>query len=129
MPNGDCYVSGYFDSATGASFDNINFIPTPAVASNYFLAKLAASPTGFPEATENQEIFLYPNPASSAVTIKNLSKEEAGLKIFNVTGRQVFETVLETEARIDLGNYPAGMYLLKLISEGKTNTQKLIVTH
>jgi hypothetical protein len=94
-----------------------------------FIAKLAASPLGMSEKTSFINFQLYPNPATYEFSVSSRNGKNTTLKIFNLTGQQVYQAAFQTETKVNVAGFPAGMYLVKITSEGKTETQKLTVTH
>ena len=53
-------------------------------------------------------------------TIKNI-------QIYDMLGKQVYTKDLLSNERIDVGNLLTGIYVLKVIEEGKTATRKLVI--
>lgn len=73
-----------------------------------------------------ENISLYPNPASGYVNIKSL--QGANIEVYNVVGKLVkSEKTLSNEHLMNVSELSSGIYLVKLTSEGKTATKKLII--
>lgn len=69
---------------------------------------------------------LYPNPTTDVVTLQ-YSKEITEVSLFNLLGQTMINKKLSTtETTIDLSNLPSSTYLVKVISEGKIKTVKVI---
>ncbi len=69
---------------------------------------------------------LYPNPTSNVVTLQ-YSKEFSEISILNLLGQMMLNKKLNTtETTIDFSNFPAATYFVKIVSEGKTKTVKVI---
>ena len=69
---------------------------------------------------------LYPNPTTDVVTLQ-YSKEITEVSVFNLLGQTMINKKLSTtETTIDLSNLPSSTYLVKVISEGKIKTVKVI---
>ncbi len=88
-------------------------------------------PTGINGASANPVIRIYPNPiekGSSMLTISGINPAENNrIKIFDIKGELVFSGQINDQT-IDLGKgFSAGIYLVKLISNGNNFTEKLIV--
>ncbi|KAA9340058.1 T9SS type A sorting domain-containing protein [Adhaeribacter soli] len=128
LANGECYISGRFDPVVGASFGSINFPPSPGNNNTFFLAKLSAGTLGVPEAGTKTHFQLYPNAATSGVTITGHLKPGT-LEIVSLTGQKVYEAKLIAGTKLNVEDWPAGMYLVKITSEGNTRVEKLLVTH
>ena len=76
------------------------------------------------------EVLVYPNPTSGTVTIRT-SEPASEIKIFDMIGRIQSHSVTrhETgEAVIDVSHLPSGIYLLKVDTNGKTSTHKLVIS-
>lgn len=75
---------------------------------------------------ENElHVSIYPNPASEMVTV--LSEENGTIRIFDVQGKQLFETQHTGLTTLPINQFQKGTYLLQLESNGISSTQKLIV--
>jgi hypothetical protein len=75
---------------------------------------------------------IAPNPlASGFVTVRFSSplRSPATLAIYNAAGRLVHSSfgIRTSSFRLDLRSIPAGVYVVKLTSEGYTSSQKLVV--
>ena len=70
---------------------------------------------------------IYPNPLTSGkLYINTNSNSEKYIQIFDVLGKQVFKTTLKGR-ELDLTKLTAGIYILKVLEEGKTATRKLVI--
>jgi len=89
---------------------------------------------GGPSFTENR-ISISPNPANAQVTVKFdvAANENCQLQLFDISGRQVFSASgfksEQSETMIQVDQFPAGIYLIKLSSELGTWTNKLVIQH
>lgn len=69
---------------------------------------------------------LYPNPTSDVVTLQ-YSKEITEISVLNLLGQTLLNKKLSTtDFTIDLSNFPSATYFIKVSSEGKTKTVKVI---
>lgn len=90
-----------------------------------------------PERTENpnEPLFkIYSNPVNpgSSVTIARAKQGEAILSISNIKGVEVFRRSIQAndseEVTIQMNQrFPSGIYLIKLIQDGKREVKKLLV--
>ena len=73
------------------------------------------------------KLSVYPNPFTNEITVVSLTNLTQ-IEVFNMAGLKVnSKTVNDKKVNINLGNLPAGVYLLRSLDEnGKTNVQKLI---
>ncbi|MCF8454428.1 MAG: T9SS type A sorting domain-containing protein [Bacteroidales bacterium] len=77
------------------------------------------------------EIFLYPNPATDKINIELPDNFEGKVIIFDITGREVFETqVFDSYGKIaivDISKLRAGTYLLNLIGQSNALSNRFYV--
>jgi len=75
---------------------------------------------------------IYPNPASDQVNL-NLEKsgEEVAVEVFDINGRKVIQTKFEGASNfnesLNVSNLNSGVYFVKVNTDGKMATQKLII--
>ncbi|KAB8151889.1 T9SS type A sorting domain-containing protein [Kordia sp. TARA_039_SRF] len=72
-----------------------------------------------------ETIKLYPNPAKNHITIAGI-EQEASIEIFSVDGRKLQTNQFSGTTQIPL-NLQSGVYLAKIISDGKMITKKIII--
>lgn len=74
----------------------------------------------------NDAIQIYPNPTKNRMAIKTI-KPFSQIQLIDVQGR-VIATVYKNsnEIEIDMNNFSDGIYLIKIISENKIETRKII---
>ena len=103
-------------------------IGTPTITGTVRSNK-AVTVVGLDEKTLNASHFrVYPNPASSSLTIESLENgiEPAGIKIYSITGQIVLKQPFDSS--INVSNLKAGMYYLEIsTSKGGVYKQKLVV--
>ena len=70
---------------------------------------------------------LYPNPVTNGrLFINTLSNSEKKIQIFDVLGKKVLSTNLKGR-EINVSKLHSGVYIIKIIEEGKTATRKLVI--
>ncbi len=76
------------------------------------------------------EISLYPNPASSILTVENLNSnaEEMEYEIYGSTGRLLNKGMIANKNNIDIQDLTNGTYMLRVIIEEEVITKKFIVS-
>lgn len=76
----------------------------------------------------NTSLSVYPNPASSVVTVSDASSIKR-VEIVNLLGQKVYEnaTLGGTTAQINVASLENGSYVLRVYSENGVKTSKLIV--
>ena len=75
----------------------------------------------------SDEVSVYPNPTNGVLNIN-----AAGMKrvvVMNMLGQVVYDAPADTEAvSLDLSQYGAGMYLIRIDTENGTVVKKVSVT-
>lgn len=86
-----------------------------------------SNPTGVKnELTENL-LSIFPNPSNGIFQI-NATGTGFTLEVTDLTGKVILrENVKGNATQLNLGNQPKGLYLVKVISAGKTGFRKLMV--
>ncbi len=76
----------------------------------------------------SQNLSLFPNPSNGIFTIMASNNAEKVVEIYNLNGALVQQIVsTDVDIRIDLGEIPAGVYLVKVRADKQTVSRKLIV--
>ena len=72
---------------------------------------------------------LYPNPADDYVELEVAGVSGAKVDLFDVAGRLVLEWDLErvSTVRLELGDLPEGLYLVRILAEGRELHQRLLI--
>jgi hypothetical protein len=73
-------------------------------------------------------MLLYPNPAKDKLTVelKNMPGSSSIVSIYSITGSAVYNTKLSIDkVEIDLSAFDAGLYFIRVNSEGQSFTQRL----
>ncbi len=78
---------------------------------------------------EYGDMLLYPNPASTEVTIIAPTKGYFNLSIYNTMGQSMYEESIEIKDKqtINVNAFPDGVYYVRLEGEVGTSTKKLIL--
>ncbi|MBE0648812.1 MAG: T9SS type A sorting domain-containing protein [Bacteroidales bacterium] len=85
---------------------------------------------GIPVLSGSSMIRLYPNPAKNSVTLISEQSGKAEISFFNTFGKSVLyisNIELSETSQIDISTLPAGIYLVRVKSDGKTESLKMIV--
>ena len=67
---------------------------------------------------------IYPNPTSNYVMIE--SEEVDHVQVLDICGRELFATEVRSAVAIDMTEYEAGVYFVRLHSNGSTSVQKVV---
>jgi parallel beta-helix repeat protein len=92
-------------------------------------ASLNSQATSVADMFDNLAIGMYPNPASSHVTVTFSTLPTAGTKIVivDITGNEIHsQYVQNSQETINIEHLPSGMYLVKTELQNKHHVQKLI---
>lgn len=73
------------------------------------------------------KISIYPNPAENQIQLSNIEGFYVEVRIYNLLGKQVFYQSQISNESIDISSLSKGIYLLKMNTEGKSKTQKLVI--
>lgn len=122
------YVAGYYNSSS-ISFNTYTLNNNGN--SDLFLAKLSSPPTQINETQSSaEEIIVYPNPSSSACTIRNLTAGST-IKLIDLEGKELlhYEMVNNKELTLITETISDGIYLLIVNNENNTAFHKLSIVH
>ena len=81
------------------------------------------------EDNSSLELKLYPNPIEDVLNIElGNSYDKVDVKIYSLTGQMVKSTQLNNglNFKINLSELSSGLYILKIDSEGKTHTSRIL---
>lgn len=71
---------------------------------------------------------MYPNPVSNGqLTITSNSWADKQVEIYSTSGQRVYSKIVKHKEVLDIYNLNTGVYLVKIVEEGKIATRKLIV--
>lgn len=86
------------------------------------------TPTYLNEPTQHTEVSLFPNPSQGILTINTKSLPELSkLKIYNSIHQLLIEKdITENSMRLDIEEWPKGIYLVNISNENSSQTIKLI---
>ena len=88
---------------------------------NNVIVKKTAEADAFEEASAFE---VYPNPTTGLVHITGLEGGE--VMVFDINGKLIYHNSVEGEAKVDLNNFPSGIYFVKGRKAEKTYACKLI---
>jgi N-acetylneuraminic acid mutarotase len=85
------------------------------------------SAEGTSDAMENFGPVIYPNPALNIITIEMDDYQRAVVEIINTTGLLQFSYELNSsKTAVDIGNFPKGMYMVKIKNDQRIIMRKII---
>ncbi|UPT71216.1 MAG: T9SS type A sorting domain-containing protein [Flavobacterium sp. JAD_PAG50586_2] len=80
---------------------------------------------GIDDISNSNSVKVYPNPAADFIYITVNNQSISKITLFDVSGKKILELNQPVE-KIDISELTKGVYVLKLTSEDKTTTQKVI---
>ena len=92
--------------------------------------------TGTPALSNQQNNFelfsVSPNPTNGLILVKLSSSEDVKMELFDIRGRKCFDTIYKNsnpvfEQEVNFGQLQKGIYLLNVVSDGKTSVKKIII--
>ncbi len=70
----------------------------------------------------------YPNPVTNGeFFINSASNADKNVQIYDMLGKQVYTKNITANEKVDVANLNTGIYILKVVEEGKTATRKLVI--
>ena len=90
---------------------------------------ITVDPTASIEDETLQGFEIYPNPASTSITIKLPKNTIAGeINVFNIVGKQVLNKPLNitTDTQLDVSSLQSGLYIISISSGENSQTKRFI---
>ena len=120
---GNCYFSGTGHGTI--TLDSITVTPSEGIYS--FIVKVGADiQTDVFKNNRKPQFTIFPNPATSTITIENTGSEIQSIEILSAFGKRVDQFSKE-QNQLDISNFPNGIYFLKIKTENDTFVKKLII--
>ncbi|MCW3072234.1 MAG: repeat-containing protein [Bacteroidetes bacterium] len=80
------------------------------------------------EEMQEEDVTIYPNPSTGVFKIETEEDEKAMIYVYNMKGEKVKSFVHRgTISSMDLGGMPKGIYMVKIITEDKSISKKIIL--
>lgn len=111
-PKSEC--GNYNDNISDAVSNEVCIYYNAGLINSLSLINLMVS---VEELTQNQQLKIYPNPATDYVFVENKMLEK--IKIYDICGKLMIET---NDDKIDISEFTTGLYIIKILNE----TVKLI---
>lgn len=119
-------VDIYHDTIyTGCGYDTLNGDTINYLAKMLSLQPLGCRITGIEEIENNEELIIFPNPATETIKLLNLSPNSL-IVITNLTGCVLFQANLNENQTIDLNQFSKGIYIIQAQSNETIKAAKLI---
>ncbi|MEY5048328.1 MAG: hypothetical protein RLZZ175_1687 [Bacteroidota bacterium] len=104
---------------------HIYFDFNEAIITNTVNTKVFAV-VGLENESTNNLFTIFPNPNNGTFTV-NTNNENCSVEVSNITGEIVYQTALNETTKLDLQNLAKGLYLIKVVSNEKSETKKLVI--
>ncbi len=90
---------------------------------------LLCTVTGTEQGNEvEEEINIYPNPASGIFELRISNCQNGGLNSYHILGEKVFQSAIHnSQSEIDLSASPAGIYFVRINTEQGMIAKKIVV--
>ncbi|MCE3278623.1 MAG: xly 2 [Bacteroidetes bacterium] len=119
----DAYIMNYIKAMDGTS--QVVFIRDENAPDISYLKNNSGNKN---DIAENVDMSIYPNPSNGVYTIEMDFGSKATIEVYDVQGKKVrsFEQT-GPKSVLDLKGAPKGMYMVRVISEGKMISKKIIL--
>jgi hypothetical protein len=118
--------NGNDKNAALAYIDTIQAYIHPRIMRQLGIGEYEALSVSEPLVNDNYKIF--PNPARDSITIDCENGPVLGVRIFDVSGRDVFNQKANSEhVTFDISALPAGVYLINVTTNKGENIDKLVI--
>lgn len=78
--------------------------------------------------SDKHDFYVYPNPTNEYFRIRGISLgEEIQYRLINSSGIEISKGRINSEDKIDVKNYPSGVYTLFLLSNQKISHQQVLI--
>jgi hypothetical protein len=117
----DCWISGDDTLSVDASFSF-------TVKQDTSITGCFRKATGIDNINQNRNIRFFPNPARHRLHIRGLTPGNYMLFIYTINGKMVLEKQIKGHlATFNLKGLDGGVYLVKILGDGTSYSQKIIV--
>jgi hypothetical protein len=94
------------------------------MTANFFYASITINSL---ENNKQENLSIYPNPATDFITIANKSNKLLNIYIFDISGKKVIQQSFNSSKKVDLSKLESGVYFIQLVDEAEMiYTKKLI---
>lgn len=130
------YDGGFIICGTTLSFstfERIYLIKTDSLGASTGSVISFTTDISSATSTKIDGLLVYPNPANGLVYIQSASSlSDPSISITDLLGRTLYSekmigNALTEPLEVDLANFTPGVYLINILSEGRSSVQKLII--
>lgn len=126
--------------STGGFWGTVDFDPSPVIFNlssstqtkdDIFILKMSQSTIGIIKNSLTNLVAIYPNPANDILTIELLTQSllNTSVSITNLFGDELYQLKFSNQPKltIDLGDFPRGIFFMRIENENGIVTQKIII--
>ena len=127
--SGNVYVGG--SNRSSLTLNGVTY-PFQGGESDGFIAKWGTNCTvgiAEQESMLAEDLFLYPNPATTEINIQNKVQGITNITVYDVVGKKILsKKILSKEllVKIDVSSFSPGMYIVKATGNGYLSTAKFV---
>ena len=96
-----------------------------ATGYNNLMQTITLNTLGVEDALLDNDLSIYPNPASDFITIKLKNSDKKKVQIYNIVGQLVEEVSISNNQKLDISKLSSGVYFVS-INNNKSYTDKFI---
>jgi len=126
---GNIYTTGAFTMSKRFNPDDPSYYCNASNRHDIFLLKLSQQESStIPKQFNSNELKIYPNPNVGNFSVEITDKKADKIELYNVLGSLIYEkNNLSTINEIDITKQAAGLYILKVLENGKLLTIEKII--
>ncbi len=129
-PSSNSLFRAYRYSENYSAFNGRNLQGTQPIELNPLPTKCILYPniaTQLESHEQNNQLSIYPNPATNELIIQNSNEEKININVYNLQGKLVYTSqVTGKQKKIDCGHWSSGAYIAIFDSQKKFHKQKII---
>ena len=128
----DSVIATFFSSSSRDGNVPLTDVGSTLLVDN---VQFASQATGIkPVLLANNTILIYPNPASTQLTIASAQTNINEVRVLNILGQTILDKqyaigIAAEHETIDVSTLPAGMYFISVTANGNTSTGKITVSN
>ncbi|MDA8692516.1 FG-GAP-like repeat-containing protein [Saprospiraceae bacterium] len=125
------FLTYNFNDGRCICMDSTAVLATSTELSTAFINECSSTiTTNTNELNRESQATVFPNPTTSAVFIKiddGTLTDDDRISLFTMAGHQLYSSIIDsTESKIDLSQYPEGLYILVLTINGFSESYKIL---
>jgi hypothetical protein len=105
-------------------------IPQTQIDTNTRYGIFVSWPTGIIQVVENDDIRIYPNPASNSLTIHHgMYQQLASVRVYDMFGKKTLDQTLDNDnstQTFDITGLPKGIYSIEICAGEKSLTKRFV---